>query len=61
MATNTQHGAAPGKWPARNTSDKNIKFLNEVSSDKNTHTPRARRRKMERALKKLGNDERTSD
>ena len=34
---------------------KEKKFLEEVSSNKNTHTPRARRRKMERALKKLDN------
>jgi hypothetical protein len=37
------------------------KFLESISSDKNTHTPRARRRKMDRALKKLDNDKRTSD
>ena len=38
-----------------NKKTKEHKFLEEVSSDKNTHTPRARRRKMERALKKLDN------
>ena len=37
------------------------KFLESISSNKNTHSPRARRRKMDRALKKLDNDKRGSD
>jgi hypothetical protein len=36
---------------------KEQKFLESVSSKKNTHTPRARRRKMERALKKFDTNE----
>jgi len=33
--------------------DKELRFLRNISSDKNTHNARARRRKMERELKKL--------
>ena len=33
------------------------KFLATVASKKNTHSARARRRKMERALKKYSKDE----
>jgi len=36
--------------------DKYLRFLRNISSDKNDHTPRARRRKMERELKKLNNE-----
>lgn len=39
--------------------DKNKKFLENISSKKNTHTARARRRKMEREINKLHNG--TSD
>ena len=41
--------------------DKNRKFLENISSKKNTHTARARRRKMEREINKLHNDKRTDD
>lgn len=34
------------------------RFLESISSNRNTHSPRARRRKMDRALKKLDNDKR---
>lgn len=34
------------------------KFLDKITHPKNTHSPRARRRKMDRALKKLDNDKR---
>ena len=42
--------------------DKYIRFLRNLASDKNTHSPRARKRKMERELKKLnGENEETRD
>lgn len=33
--------------------DKEQRFLRNISDNKNTHTARARRRKMEREIKKL--------
>ena len=40
---------------------KEKRFYENLSANKNSHSARARRRKMERELKKLGNDKRTSD
>jgi hypothetical protein len=36
--------------------DKYIRFLRNIASDKNTHSQRARKRKMERELKKLNGE-----
>lgn len=33
--------------------DKEMRFLRNISTDKNTHNPRARRRKMQREIQKL--------
>jgi len=33
--------------------DKELRFLRNISSDKNTHSSRARRRKMQREIQKL--------
>lgn len=39
--------------------DKYMRFLRNISNNKNTHTSRARKRKMERELKKLSDDNST--
>lgn len=36
------------------------KFLAAIASEKNTHSPRARRRKMKRALDKFSRNEKTN-
>lgn len=42
--------------------DKYLRFLRNLADSKNSHTPRARRRKMERELKKLNeNNEEARD
>ena len=40
--------------------DKYLRFIRNIESKKNDHTSRARRRKMERELKKLGDDKSTT-